>query len=624
MQLFRSLWQTGQGKPASYASHFLLMLAVFVLTFPPLYPALFPGLDASYFFAFNHFFAGGTVIGRDIVFTYGPLGFLKYPAAIGHNLEMAVVVLSLLRLLYIASLFHLSALLHKGQWGFAFLISFLILAYFSIDYTFLGFVAVLTMISHIRGRRLFLVAALLLAAIALLIKINIGITCCLLIGGYTLYTCVKGNSVKPLILPVLLFPFFLLLLWMLIYGSLEGIWDYITGIVLISTGNLSATALNTPNNWIILGFCFLSLAAVPFVQKTPLTTLLYWCFALVFFAVFRYSFAREENLHIKSFFDLLLLFTFLLLLLNPGIRKASIVLLVASLSLFYTNMQLSGMYHAEDRMRIMGAAHFREIVLDFKAFKERAVHTSGDNLAPFVLPGPVLEKLKGHTVDCFPWELSYIPANNLSYRPRPLFQVGCTNTPSLDLRNASFIASDKAADFLLWQRKCWSNAVTSIDNRYLFNEDGKTLYELLNHYSIVDSSSSCWVMQRTHTTKLSPVRAGHTSSGNWGEWIECPRQEEILRGRILCRKSWAGKLKSALYKEKEYYIDYRLADGREISHRFVPDNAMHGVWISPYVQELNNRLEGTEVIQVRIRSTDRDYFLENPIAITWESFSVLD
>ena len=68
-------------EPKGPLSLFIYSLVVVLFTFPFIATVIEPGLDPSYMWAFNHFFANGIQFGKDVVFTYGPFGFIKKPNA---------------------------------------------------------------------------------------------------------------------------------------------------------------------------------------------------------------------------------------------------------------------------------------------------------------------------------------------------------------------------------------------------------------------------------------------------------------------------------------------------------------------------------------------------------------
>jgi len=83
-----------------------------VATFPAAYYALHPGLDTSWVYGLNHFFNSQYHFGRDVNFTYGPLGVLLYPANFGNDVLYAVLFRVTITVFFIVSL----AMLAPGRW----------------------------------------------------------------------------------------------------------------------------------------------------------------------------------------------------------------------------------------------------------------------------------------------------------------------------------------------------------------------------------------------------------------------------------------------------------------------------------------------------------------------------
>ena len=78
-----------------------LSLLLFVLTFYHFDPSIETGLDPSYAFGLNYIFAHQIPFGTQVIYTYGPLGFLYFPQDIVNNFFIGVFCVSALRLLFI-------------------------------------------------------------------------------------------------------------------------------------------------------------------------------------------------------------------------------------------------------------------------------------------------------------------------------------------------------------------------------------------------------------------------------------------------------------------------------------------------------------------------------------------
>ena len=607
-------------EPKGLLSLIIYTLVIVVFTFPFIATVIEPGLDPSYMWAFNHFFANGIQFGKDVVFAYGPFGFIKNPMPIGHNLEIAVVLISIIRLCFVFSTLLLCRLYRPGNDFFSFAIAYVLSICFNgMDYAIIGTVMATIFIYHESRNLVFLAGASLLAVFGLLIKINIGLTSGLILGSYVLIDWLYFKRSKSILLAVVFSILSLLVLWGIAYSKWDGLIYFIRNIFILSSGNLSATSLNTPNNWWLLGIGFTFFLSFPIIVRNKKIYLLYVISCLAFFGIFKYSFARQEELHMNQLLYFMLLLVFFSILLYSEIKPFHIIWLLVSLMLYNINMHLSKRYHLTDSVQIFGVNNFRTTVLNFSELKQKSKEKSMANLVPSKLPKSFLKKINGRSVDCYPWELSFIPANHLNYKPRPLFQLGCVNSTILNKENARFFESAEAPKFILWHQAWANERLLSIDERYLMNEDGLALFQILNHYEIVDSAKNIQLLQRTKEDRLQNPRPIGTGSYQWNEWIKTMPVDSsaFVIAKPIFRKSLLGKLKSILYKEKEYFIEYKLADGQIQRHRFVPDDAISGVWITPYLFTLSNSLEGVKVTEVRFITTDSMKMLENKISIQW-------
>src|SRR5579862_4921286 len=73
-----------------------VLLYAMVCTFPGGYHPLQFGLDGSWMYGLNYLAGSKYVYGRDVTFTYGPLGFLLNPLEVGSCLVAGTVFWALL------------------------------------------------------------------------------------------------------------------------------------------------------------------------------------------------------------------------------------------------------------------------------------------------------------------------------------------------------------------------------------------------------------------------------------------------------------------------------------------------------------------------------------------------
>ena len=82
----------GLGRAAKY---WLPLLLAALATAPTVYLALTGDIDSSWMCGIHKAKLLGLVFGRDIVFTYGPLGYLLYPVYVGRSLWFQALLFSL-------------------------------------------------------------------------------------------------------------------------------------------------------------------------------------------------------------------------------------------------------------------------------------------------------------------------------------------------------------------------------------------------------------------------------------------------------------------------------------------------------------------------------------------------
>ena len=77
-----------------------MLLLCLVMTFPSFKGTGNQSIDGSWILGLNLASANHLEFGRDVAWTYGPLGFVFYPMDVGTNLAPAVVGLVLLEFLF--------------------------------------------------------------------------------------------------------------------------------------------------------------------------------------------------------------------------------------------------------------------------------------------------------------------------------------------------------------------------------------------------------------------------------------------------------------------------------------------------------------------------------------------
>jgi hypothetical protein len=588
-----------------------------VFSFYPYDPIIEVGLDPSYAFGLNYIFAQGIPFGTQVIYTYGPFGFLCFPQPIGINFILGVFLSSLFRFTFIYLLIYLGKISGKNIMWIAALLALLLCNWIYLDFVLVGSVIICLLIHFKKQIKITLYAASFLTILALLIKSSFGLMCASILGSYALYDAVNKKRLEILSHLFVSSLLTLLLIWLLLYGNFDGLFSYFVGIWQLSVGNSSAMVLEVDNNWWWLGLFTISFFSIPFFIQDKSIRLLFLIAFLSLFAAWKYAFSREENFHLKFFFDYLLLFSALVVVLIPSFKPRILALLLSSLLLFHQSMEASKMYSLEEKIRTNGLFNFYSAIFHYQDLVEDSQRRTEKILNSKVLPDTLINLIGNTSIDFFPWELSYVPANNLNWQPRPNMQSGAYTT-WLDRNNANFIASKKSAKLILWHKDRPNAGVDCFDDRYLLNDEPHTIFSIFNKYKVVYSDSIFALFQKSADLNFQMILEGEQQQTHWNEWIQVPIDSSgITRIKVNFENNGLGKIRKAFYKDLIYFIDYQFEDSTQKSYRILGDNAVNGLWVNPLLQGINGELKGKKVNSLRFRNSNQKLVCNN-ISYNWQ------
>lgn len=607
---------------------------IFLFTLPSTGTIIWPGLDNSYAMAFNYFFASGVQIGRDILFTYGPLGFLEWPQPQGNNLLYANVIYSAVHLAFVVCLLWLGMMGRslRGQAGAIVLVLFLSYLLSAFMYLKLVFLVAVLLLLHFVTRHIGLFAAAVsLTALALLIRSTYGILSLLMLFSYSAYLAYTQRQIKFVAGAIAGVSAITAATWLVIYGNLAGLFSYLKGIQEFSSGNSSAMTLNPQNNWLALAAFAGLLIYLPFSARQKEAYVVCVTFGLSVVAYLKYALSRE-GWSLNYFFVYILVAFSIFILFVPKVRKRHYAIMLAALVLFGINMrkaadlspfgyirsQVKNNYENRNTVDIVKA------LINYKDLARVLLAESEKRLEPQKLSEQTRAIIGKHTVDAYPYELSYVIANGFNWNPRPIIQSYISYTPYLDQQNALFFQSAKTPDYLLWEAPQGDIQADSIDSRYVLNDEPLTMFEILGRYSPLALDGKVVIMKNNGRQGFMPPQNVGVDSPQWGAWIKVPKLPDCaaLRSRLGFSRTLAGKLKRAVYKEEEFYVEYKLENGSILKHRFVIDNAVSGIWASPYVTNIWKR-EMWQVNEIRFSHSAAD-FLNDDLHIEWECVRTRD
>ncbi len=187
------------------------------------------------------------------------------------------------------------------------------------------------------------------------------------------------------------------------------------------------------------------------------------------------------------------------------------------------------------------------------------------------------------TLDVLGYHQAVALYNRFNYRPRPVLQSYSAYTPQLQQLNADYYASDRAPDFVLFR-------LETIDDRYMMLDDARALYVFLHRYEFVHSEKGFQLWRRRakpfDAAAIAPQPLAATelavgqpldlsAHGTQPLWIEIDLPRTLL-----------GRLRDFFYKPPIVRLALKDTKGNTTTYRLPLPLARAGFLINPMIEEI--------------------------------------
>jgi hypothetical protein len=281
------------------------------------------------------------------------------------------------------------------------------------------------------------------------------------------------------------------------------------------------------------------------------------------FLEFKHSFIREPG-HVDMLFlfmPLVAAIYFLFVSATGPVRSASIGIAIAFAAvLIYAQRSAllsagTGLQYARPLGKLFRWAELRRTLAE----------ASAANLARSKLPPELLARIGGRTVAIFPWEVSYAAANELDYRPFPVFQSYDAYTPFLDGWNAEFFENTAAApEFVVFD---W----TAIDGRHPLLDVPQTALALYRHYVLDGTFGNHLLLRRLNAPRFQNVfRNIRQGTVGVGEPLHLSTGGGASVIHLHLRWNLEGALKKFFWRLPEIRWIGTFGDGSTLAARIPP------------------------------------------------------
>ncbi len=622
------------------------------------------GLDPSWVYGFNYASAHGVRWGRDFISTYGPYGYALLTMDVGdlvmHKIAFTLVLVTGTAIAGAVYLWSVPGLRAGTRLTLLVLLIYVCTVQGSEYQWFALLLLVLLVGVHGGGWKSLIpyAVAAVLAGFYVLMKFSLG-------GGAILAVaagCVMTR--RPLLIAWRSFVTLcaatggFLIGWLAYGGNVDDIGGFLTTAWEVSQGYSSAMSWALDRWWIgaasfLIWLLLLILWAL--FQRGPRTLLSLAVLALPLFVAWKHSMVRQPtHVSVLITFGIFVMFILLVDALSVWRWRSALpvvgILLIPLVIPWYslpTGFRES--YRAREKgpctARPWAASLEEKLSVPFRfcgvrdlaelrhlaAYRDGLAQQSKAALGEDALPESIRSILGGASVDVYPWEVNYVPANGLSWSNRPLPGSFSAYTPILDGLNAAFFYSNRRPQYLLWHthrpgddlsRPRGNAPVESIDGRHVFWDEPKTLRAILDSYDLIESKPGIILLGVRARARFTPAQLLGTLRVQWNTWTQVPQVAGVLLANASIERSATMRAIRTAFRENPVFLSLRFSSGEEVRFRFVPDNAAEGLWLSPFpvtVDDLHTLLRrgaARRVVAVQF-STGRLGEFYQPIVVSW-------
>ncbi len=554
----------------------------------PLYPSA--DLDGSWRIALGYFFQKGSQFGKDVVFTYGPLGFAMGKTYSG--LQFAAIIAAQL----IFAMLGAFVIIHEGRrmtglsrWAF-----FLGLLLFVITYedAFHMLIIVLMGFQLLRGAkgRWGIIGLSLALAVLASIKFTNLMLAGLMITVTVAHALWRKRTTEATLISVVFFGGFLAV-WILCGQNPLNLSDYFVSSWSISQGYTAAMGLSTPWSPLWKGFVVLAILGSYLLLHLKLNpdkpralanaTLL----AGFIYLNWKHGFVRADGHMIGFFFCALLPLTAYPTLLDdpPRWRRLHFAFFIIGgfMSLWGIESALYGVVRS--CAGIVQERIWKNIEWTFKpTYVQQVYH---DKLArqKEVVNLTTTRQIVGRaSLDVLGFEQATAIFNDFNYQPRPAIQSYSVFTPYLAKLNGDFYESNRAPEYLLLK-------IQTIDGRMPMMDDPEVWRLLPHRYDYLHSEKDYQLWHRLNL-KFDPASATPTPLQATvlplGEKLSlAPYAGKQLWTRIELKQTLLGRLHAFLYKPPQVKLALVDQEGMETKFYLPLTQGRAGFILSPIIED---------------------------------------
>lgn len=268
---------------------------------------------------------------------------------------------------------------------------------------------------------------------------------------------------------------------------------------------------------------------------------------------------------------------------KPWYRSALILMLMLfPLVLVWS----SDMYSSGNRRIMFSGIIARSII--YQALQQifNPIETYDSNLADWKslqksLALPEIAAIVGNgSVDMLMSDQDLVTANGFNYRPRPIFQSYSAYSPRLAKANERFYLSRGAPDWVILD-------LQTIDGHYPASEDAKSLVRIFQFYRPILRENDLLLMQRDgglQSSRLTDGKNYETENLSFDHPVSVPNtHDKIVFATFDVGLTCAGRLQTLLFREPILRVQVATTTQHSLRYRMIRAVAKSGIVLSPLI-----------------------------------------
>ena len=555
------------------------------LTVAPLEPQLEP----SWMAVITYGAANDLQFGREIIYTYGPLGYLAFSTFSDELFGSLILGRCFVTAFYVFSVCWLSRRFSFTRSAYL-LGAGLVIPIFSYQamYLFALVSAGWLIFGRQRTNILLACAGLLFLAIAALVKFTFLWFAVLVVLTGAITAAYQQRMARALIPP---FAFVVLVsgLWLLAGQDLSSFDDFVWAGLQVTTGYAATMTLPAPTGVLVAGIATGVLAASQLI-------LLVWrnravvnavtvgvLLAAALFLAWKLGFSRADA-HTTEFFYFAILLTAatpLYFIRSPRgygkVWRGAIFAMVTAIGIWVVSNYVPG-FASDFLTTVKHRWRHNTSVLLHPTRARGSMETSQANQAQANTLRRIKERVGQAPVTVFGHDQAIALANRLQFITIPTVQTYCEYTPALAELNAEFFRTDRAPQFVIFK-------LQPIDNRIPTIEGAKLILKLAHDYEPVLAERGYLLLERKATPSnfaLADLPISAAGEIAVGQPIAVP--SGIVWCELDIRATLLGKLLAFLYQPPAVELEIVTTAGKKLRRRILPTLSGRGFLINPLVR----------------------------------------